>query len=155
MKINVLLNIGKKPSGASRPVVEFCNALSKTSDILIYKALNPNKRGTEYLLREIAGFLIKGRNFSPGWIKCDCPVKIVPSYKEKFVRDGDIIFFRSVHLAQEISRWGNNKGIKVMRVSNVHMLKNPVKIPDNIVLIASSEMVYEKLTNFISSKQNI
>ncbi|MCM8758791.1 MAG: glycosyltransferase family 4 protein [Candidatus Omnitrophica bacterium] len=145
MKINVLLNIGKKPSGASRPIIEFCNVLAKTNDVLIYKAFNPNKKGIEYLLREAVGFVIKGKNFTPGWIKSDCAITIIPTYKERFIRDADIVFFRSAHLIQEISQWQESKGIKVMRVSNVHMLKNPVKISKNIVLIASSKMVYEKL----------
>lgn len=145
MKINVLLNIGRKPSGASRPIVEFCNVLAKFNDVLIYKALNPNKSGFEYLLREVAGFLTKGRSFYPGWMRCDSRITIIPSYKEKFIRDGDIVFFRSPHLAEEVSRWNRSKGIGVMRVSNVHMLKNPVKIPDNIVLIPSSTMVYDRL----------
>ncbi|MCX7704824.1 MAG: glycosyltransferase family 4 protein [bacterium] len=145
MKINVLLNIGKKPSGASRPIIEYCNALSKSNDILIYKAFNPNKKGFEFLLREAAGLFMKGKTFSPGWIECRCPIIIIPSYRERFIREADIIFFRSVHLAREVSKWKNSKGTKVMRVSNTHILKNSTNIPDNVVLIASSTMVYERL----------
>ena len=145
MKINVLLNIGNKPSGAARPIIEFCNVLAKSNDILIYRAFNPNKKGLEYKLREITGFILRGKKFCPRWIRCDCPVVIIPSCREKFVRDADITFFRSAHLAQEVSAWSKSKGLKVMRVSNVHMLNNPVRIPENIVLIASSTMVYEKL----------
>lgn len=145
MKINVILNVGKRPSGASRPIIEFCNALSLSNDIIIYKAYNPNRKGLEYSLREILGLFLKGKRFSQKWIECLCPIEIVPSYKEKYFRDADIVFFRSVHLAGEISKWENNKGKKVMRVSNVHLLSNPVEIPTNITLVASSTMVYEEL----------
>jgi len=145
MKINVLLNLGKKPSGAARPIVEFFNNLTMRHDIVFYKAYNPNRKGCEYFLREILGFLMKGSTFTPGWIECKFPVIIVPSYGKKWVRDADITFFRSAHLARDVTTWGKEKGKKVMRVSNIHMLHNPLGIPENIIFIPSSTMVYEKL----------
>ncbi len=145
MKINVLLNLGKKPSGAARPIIEFCNVLAATEDVVIYKGFNPNRKGFEYFLREAFGFLMKGRKYCVNWTECKCPITIVPSYKEKFIRDADITFFRSVHLAGEVAKWNGKKGIKIMRVSNVHMLNKPVEIAKNIIFIASSTMVYEKL----------
>lgn len=145
MRINVLLNIGKKPSGAARPIIEFCNKLSKHHDIVMYKAFNPNKNGLEYFVREKIGFLLKGRSFIPEWIDCDFPVEIIPRYDEKWIKDADITFFRSPHLACDVGGWSKKTGNKAMRVSTIHLLKNPLDIPESVFLIASSTMVYEKL----------
>ncbi|MGC8805332.1 MAG: glycosyltransferase family 4 protein [Candidatus Ratteibacteria bacterium] len=145
MKINVLLNLGKKPSGAARPVIEFFNKLSMNHDIVMYKAYNPNKNGLEYFIREKIGFLLKGRKYTQNWIVSNFPVKIIPYYHEKWVRDGDIVFFRSADLATVVSHWGIEKGKKVMRVSNIQIFDSHIRIPENIVLIPSSTMIYEKL----------
>ncbi len=145
MIINVLLNIGKKPSGASRPIVEFCNRLLPSHDIVIYKGYNPNKTGPEYAIRGFFGFLLKGKRYVPAWMDCKVPVIIIPEYKERWIRSADITFFRSANLIDEVSSWGREKGIKVMRVSNIYMIKEQRNIPKNIVFIPSSTMVYEKL----------
>lgn len=148
MVINVLLNIGKKPSGATRPIVEFCNRLSQKHDILIYKGYNPNRTGFEFTVRKFLGFLLKGKRYYPGWMKCKPPVIIIPEYKEKWMRPADLTFFRSENLIREIASWSKQTGIKVMRVSNIHMLKKPMEMPQDIVLVASSTLVYERLKEF-------
>ncbi|HPP67369.1 MAG TPA: glycosyltransferase family 4 protein, partial [bacterium] len=145
MVINVLLNIGKKPSGASRPIIEFCNRLSQNHDILIYKGYNPNKIGFEYSIRRFLGFLLKGKRYYPDWMNCNPPVIIIPEYKENWIRNADITFFRSANLIKEVDSWNEKKGIKIMRVSNIYMLKQHLDMPQDIVFIASSTMVYEKL----------
>ncbi|HOL34297.1 MAG TPA: glycosyltransferase family 4 protein [bacterium] len=145
MKINVLLNLGKKPSGALRPIIEFFNNLTKDHDIVIYKAYNPNKKGCEYFLREMIGFLLKGRKFTLNWMECKVPALIIPRYSEKWIRDADITFFRSSNLIGDVSNWSTGKGKKVMRVSNIHIFDSPIRIPENIVLVPSSTTVYEKL----------
>ncbi len=145
MVINILLNIGKKPSGASRPILEFCNRLSEKHDVLIYKGYNPNSKGFEYTIRKFAGFILKRKRYYPCWMNCKPPVIIIPEYKEKWIRNADITFFRSANLISEIASWSKQIGRKVMRVSNIQMLKKTVDIPHDIVLIPSSTFVYESL----------
>ena len=143
MKINIVLNIGKKPSGAVRPIIEFANQLLKNNWVTIYKPFNPGrKKGIEYKLREWAGYLLKGKKYKQNWIECKPKIVIIPNCKERFIEKGDILFFRSPNLIEHIKKFSLSRGKKVMRVSNIFFALNPPEeIPSNISLIASSSLI--------------
>ncbi|HOV21567.1 MAG TPA: glycosyltransferase family 4 protein [bacterium] len=155
IKINIILNIGKKPSGAGRPIIEFSNQLYKNNSVVIYKPFNPEyKKGVEYKFREIIGYILKGREYKQKWIECKPKVFIIPKCKEKFIRDADILFFRSPKFLEEIGHFSLSKGKKVMRVSDIFFALNPPKnIPSDIYIITSSTMVKSLLQQKFPDKR--
>ncbi|MGC8977383.1 MAG: glycosyltransferase family 4 protein, partial [Candidatus Ratteibacteria bacterium] len=142
--------IDKRPSGVNRQLLEYGNFLySKGHDVCIIKAINrgpskSKKENFERKLREIA-YILSGKririiNKLP-WVEVNCPIKIIPSIKEKYIGSSDIILFSFEYHLSVVKKLSEKYGKKVMRVANIFFAENVSYIPKNIYLIAVSSLM--------------
>lgn len=150
MRINILSSIDKRPSAVNRQLLEYGNYLySKGHDVYLVKAINrgpssSKKKNFERKLREIC-YLLSGRRIrrlkKVPWAEIKCPAYIIPSIKERYLKESDITFFSFEYHLPIVEKLHEKYGKKVMRIATIFFAERVDFIPENIYLITVSTMM--------------